>query len=122
MGRSSAAPVLGGGSSALVLTAEAVVHAYADVAAQGWIADYVLILLVQEIGYAGVDGSAAEEAEGCGEVKSAVAGILRDARAEAGAGDPEAEEIAVGAHAGEISDEVYIEAAVGAIENERAGI
>src|ERR1700688_221920 len=67
MGRSSAAPLLGGGSSALVLTAEAVVHAYADVAAQGWIADYVLILLVEEIGYAGVDGNAAEEIEGCGE-------------------------------------------------------
>src|ERR1700687_1184947 len=110
--RRQAALLLGGGSSALVLTAEAVVHAYADVAAQGWVADYVLILLVQEIGYAGVDGNAAEEIEGCGEVKPAIAGILRDARTEAGARDPEAEEIAVGANAGEISDEVYIEAAV----------
>src|SRR6267142_3122428 len=55
MGRSGAAPLrLQGGTNALVFAGEAVVHAYADVAAEGGKADGVLVLLVEKVGGASV--------------------------------------------------------------------
>src|SRR6266478_9766716 len=60
----------------LVLTAEAVVHADADVAGERGIANDILILLIEEIGDAGVDGYAAEQIEAGREVEPAIAGVL----------------------------------------------
>src|SRR3979411_474018 len=94
MGRSGAAPLPGKESRTLVFTGEAVVHTYADVSAEGWKADGVLVLLVEEVRGACVQRNAATDVVAAGDVKARITGI---------AGEAEAEEITIGSPAGKIS-------------------
>ena len=59
---------------ALVATGELVFDADADVAAQGRIADGVLVVLVEQVGGAGVEGYAARE---CVTARYVEAGVAR---------------------------------------------
>ena len=65
------------GLTALVLASEAIVDSYANVAAQGWETDGVLILLVQDVGGAGVERNAAAEVVAAGDIEAGIAGISR---------------------------------------------
>src|SRR6266849_147566 len=96
-----------------VLAAEAIAHAQAKVAAERGVADGVLILLVEEVGDAAVEGEAAGEVVAGREVEAGIAGI---------AGDAEPQEVAVGAPARKVASEIEIEAAIAGVEPEVAGV
>src|SRR4029077_3801999 len=93
--------------------AEAVVHAEAEIAAEGGEADGLLISLVEEVGDASVERDAAAEVVTGGEIETGVAGIASEA---------EAVEVAVGADAGEVAGEIEIDTAKGGVQPEVAGV
>src|SRR4029077_6523136 len=114
VGRSSAAPIQGRRRTLpLVFTGEAVIHADADVAAERGVTDGVLVLLVEEVGGAGVERDATAYGVAASNVEAGVAGIARQA---------EEEKIAVGAHTAEIAGEGERESAKRGAQSERAGI
>src|SRR5579863_99610 len=82
------------GRDILLAAAEGVADAGAHIAAKSGVAESVLIALVEEIGGAGVELYAAGELVVGGEVEAGVAGIACEA---------EAEEVAIGADAGEVA-------------------
>src|SRR5579864_6540868 len=81
---------------ASVFAGEAVVQAYTDIAAQGGVADGVLVGVVEEVGGAGVERDAASNGVAGGNVEARVTGI---------AGQAEKEKITVGARTAEIAGE-----------------
>ena len=90
-----------------------VFDADARVAAQRGEADYVLILLVEEIGGAREERQAAADGVAAGDVEAGVARV---------AGEAETEKIAVCARAAEVAREQEAEAVVGGAQRERAGL
>src|SRR5467141_354646 len=105
----------------LITAVEAVVHAEAEITAEGGKADGFLILLVEEVGDAAVERDAAAEVVAGGEIEAGVSRIAGEARAGTNVPDVEAVKIAVGAHAGEIAGKVEIDTAEGGVEPEVAG-
>src|SRR5271157_1611471 len=96
-----------------VMAGELVAKAEAVIAAQGGIAEGVLILLVEEVGGAGGESEAARDVVIGREIEPGVARIARKA---------EAQEIAVGALPGEVAGEGSVEAAEGPGKGDGAGI
>src|SRR5438445_8071511 len=89
----------------LILAAEAAVHADADVAAEREESDNVLIFLVEKICRPRIQGNPTGEFVAGGQIEACVAGIPVYTRAKTSAANDKAEEIAVGAHPGEITRE-----------------
>ena len=86
----------GSHAPALVAAGELVFEADADVAAEGWDADHLLVVAVEEVGGADVEGKTALERVAAGDVEAGVACVACEAKAE---------KIAVGARAAEVASE-----------------
>src|SRR5260370_3608587 len=110
MGRSMLRPYREASS---VAADETVVEAEAEIAAKRGETDGVLVLLVEEISDAASEGHAAGNEIAGGEIEPRVAGIVSQA---------EAQEIAVGADAGEVASEIQIPMAIGGVEDEAARV
>src|SRR6266704_23942 len=106
--RTSAAPPQ---ERSLVPAAELVSHAGAHIASQRGKADGVLILLVEEVGSAGVEREATAHIKARRQVESRVAWVFKLG----GAG-----EIAVGATSGEISREIPVHSAPSNVDDQRS--
>src|SRR5712691_4513737 len=106
--RTSAAPPQ---ERSLVPAAELVSHAGAHIASQRGKADGVLILLVEEVGSAGVEREATAHIKARRQVESRVAWVFKLG----GAG-----EIAVGAASGEIARETPVHSAPSNVDDQRS--
>src|SRR5882762_1438869 len=97
----------------LIVAAEAVVHTDPQFAAEGWIAESVLVRAVEEIGGAEISGNATSDLIGGGEIDAGVAGRVRQSQEE---------KIAVGALAREVPGEREADASPGSKSGKRTGM